>query len=39
MNRAVEVLAQKAAAAARRGAAAKPLKELGEHPERRRRSA
>ncbi|WP_339856311.1 type I DNA topoisomerase [Roseovarius nubinhibens] len=33
MNRAVEVLAQKAARGAGRGAAAKPLKELGEHPE------
>ncbi len=34
MNRAVEVLAQKAAGGGRRGggAAAKPLKELGEHP-------
>ncbi|MFU1477674.1 type I DNA topoisomerase [Roseovarius sp. C7] len=33
MNRAVEVLAQKAARGPGRGAAAKPLKELGEHPE------
>ncbi|MCV2888252.1 type I DNA topoisomerase [Ruegeria aquimaris] len=33
MNRAVEVLAQKAAGRAGRGAAAAPLKELGEHPE------
>ncbi|WP_111733394.1 type I DNA topoisomerase [Roseovarius amoyensis] len=34
MNRAVEVLAQKAASRGKgRGAAAKPLKELGEHPE------
>ncbi|TNF11430.1 MAG: type I DNA topoisomerase [Rhodobacteraceae bacterium] len=33
MNRAVEVIAQKAAKGAGRGAAAKPLKELGEHPE------
>jgi DNA topoisomerase-1 len=32
MNRAVEVIAQKAAKGGR-GAAAKPLKELGEHPE------
>ncbi|MGR3464968.1 type I DNA topoisomerase [Limimaricola sp.] len=32
MNRAVEVLAQKAAGRAGRGAAAKALKELGEHP-------
>lgn len=33
MNRAVEVLAQKAARRGGRGAAAKPLKELGDHPE------
>ncbi|OOY12148.1 DNA topoisomerase I [Thioclava marina] len=33
MNRAVEVIAQKAAKGAGRGVAAKPLKELGEHPE------
>ncbi|SEP73534.1 type I DNA topoisomerase [Thalassovita taeanensis] len=33
MNRAVEELAAKAARGAGRGAAAKPLKELGEHPE------
>ncbi|KGB81164.1 DNA topoisomerase I [Rhodovulum sp. NI22] len=33
MNRAVEVLAQKAAKTGRGRAAAKPLKELGEHPE------
>ncbi|MDJ0628618.1 MAG: type I DNA topoisomerase [Rhodobacter sp.] len=34
MNRAVEVLAEKASKAGRgRGAAAKPLKELGEHPQ------
>ncbi len=34
MNRAVEVLAQKASRGGRgRGAAAKPLKDLGEHPE------
>ncbi|MFA3917487.1 type I DNA topoisomerase [Ruegeria hyattellae] len=33
MNRAVEVLAQKAASRGGRGAAVKPLKELGEHPE------
>jgi DNA topoisomerase-1 len=33
MNRAVEVLAQKAARGAGRGAAVKPLRELGEHPE------
>ncbi|WP_341211961.1 type I DNA topoisomerase [uncultured Limimaricola sp.] len=32
MNRAVEVLAQKAAGRAGRGAAAKALKDLGEHP-------
>ena len=32
MNRAVELLAQKAARGGR-GAAAKPIKELGEHPE------
>ncbi len=32
MNRAVEVLAQKAAGRSGRGAAAKALKELGEHP-------
>ena len=32
MNRAVELLAQKAARGGR-GTAAKPLKELGEHPE------
>jgi DNA topoisomerase-1 len=32
MNRAVEVLAQKAAGRGGRGAAAKALKELGEHP-------
>ncbi len=32
MNRAVELLAQKAARGNGRGAAAKPLKELGEHP-------
>ena len=33
MNRAVEVLAQKAAKTGRERGAAKPLKELGEHPE------
>ncbi len=33
MNRAVEVLAQKAAGRAGRGAAAKALKELGDHPD------
>ena len=33
MNRAVEVLAQKAASRGGRGAAAKPLKELGDHPD------
>ncbi len=33
MNRAVELLAQKASRGAGRGAAAKPLKELGEHPQ------
>lgn len=33
MNRAMEVLAQKAARGAGRGASAQPLKELGEHPE------
>ena len=33
MNRAVELLAQKAAPGRGRPAAAKPLKELGEHPE------
>ncbi len=33
MNRAVEVLAQKAASRGGRGAAAAPLKELGEHPD------
>ena len=33
MNRAVEVLAQKAASRGGRGAAAAPLKELGDHPE------
>ncbi|SMX43963.1 type I DNA topoisomerase [Actibacterium lipolyticum] len=33
MNRAVEVLAEKAAKGRGRGATAKPLKELGEHPE------
>ena len=33
MNRAVEVLAQKAARGPGRGAAAQPLKELGDHPE------
>src|SRR6056297_1343258 len=33
MNRAVEELAKKAARGAGRGAAAKPLKELGEHPQ------
>ena len=33
MNRAVEVLAQKAASRGGRGAAVKPLRELGEHPE------
>jgi DNA topoisomerase-1 len=33
MNRAVEVLAQKAASRGGRAAAAEPLKELGEHPE------
>ncbi|MBI1419013.1 MAG: type I DNA topoisomerase [Limimaricola sp.] len=33
MNRAVEVLAQKKAGRGGRGAAAAPLKELGEHPE------
>ncbi|MCT2539347.1 type I DNA topoisomerase [Sedimentimonas flavescens] len=33
MNRAIEVLAQKAARGPGRGAAAKPLKELGEHPD------
>ncbi len=33
MNRAVEVLAQKAAKSGGRRAAAKPLKELGDHPE------
>ncbi|PYE84991.1 type I DNA topoisomerase [Pseudoroseicyclus aestuarii] len=32
MNRAVELLAQKAASRGGRGQAAKPLKELGEHP-------
>ena len=32
MNRAVEVLAQKAASRGGRGAAQKPLRELGEHP-------
>jgi len=32
MNRAVEVLAQKAARGSARGAAAQPLKDLGEHP-------
>jgi DNA topoisomerase-1 len=32
MNRAVELIAQKAAGRAGRGAAAEPLKELGEHP-------
>ncbi len=33
MNRAIEVLAQKAARGAGRGAAAQPLKDLGEHPD------
>ncbi len=33
MNRAVELLAEKRAKGGGRGAAAKPLKELGEHPE------
>ena len=33
MNRAVEVLAQKAARGPGRGAAAQPLKDLGEHPD------
>ncbi|TMV07721.1 type I DNA topoisomerase [Ruegeria sediminis] len=33
MNRAVEVLAQKAAGRGGRGSTAKPLKELGEHPD------
>jgi DNA topoisomerase-1 len=33
MNRAVEVLAQKLASRGGRGAAAAPLKELGEHPD------
>ena len=33
MNRAVEVLAQKAARGPGRGAAAQPIKELGEHPD------
>ncbi|PZX19689.1 DNA topoisomerase-1 [Palleronia aestuarii] len=33
MNRAVELLAQKAASRGGRGQAAKPLRELGEHPE------
>ncbi len=33
MNRAVEILAQKAASRGGRGAATPPLKELGEHPE------
>ncbi|RWR29023.1 type I DNA topoisomerase [Sinirhodobacter populi] len=33
MNRAIEVLAQKAARGPGRGAAAKPIKELGEHPD------
>nr|MDA3888540.1 type I DNA topoisomerase [Allgaiera sp.] len=33
MNRAVEVLAQKLASRGGRGAVAKPLKELGEHPD------
>jgi DNA topoisomerase-1 len=33
MNRAVEVLAQKLASRGGRGAAAKPLKELGDHPD------
>ncbi|GIX15534.1 MAG: hypothetical protein KatS3mg118_3493 [Paracoccaceae bacterium] len=33
MNRAVELLAQKAARGPRRGAAAEPLRALGEHPE------
>jgi len=33
MNRAVEVLAQKAARGAARGAAAEPLRSLGEHPD------
>jgi DNA topoisomerase-1 len=33
MNRAVEVLAQKAASRGGRGAAAKPLRELGDHPD------
>ncbi len=33
MNRAVELIAQKRAKVPGRGAAAKPLKELGEHPE------
>ncbi|WP_102222748.1 type I DNA topoisomerase [Acidimangrovimonas sediminis] len=33
MNRAVELLAQKLASRGGRGAAAKPLKELGEHPD------
>ncbi|WP_102108703.1 type I DNA topoisomerase [Oceaniglobus roseus] len=32
MNRAVELLAQKAASRGGRGAAAKPLREMGEHP-------
>ncbi len=33
MNRAMEVLAQKAAARPAAGAAVKPLRELGEHPD------
>ena len=33
MNRAMELLAQKAASGRGRGAAAKPLRELGEHPD------
>jgi DNA topoisomerase-1 len=33
MNRAVQLLAEKAASRGRRGAPAKPLRELGEHPE------
>ncbi|MFD3190677.1 type I DNA topoisomerase [Sedimentitalea sp. HM32M-2] len=33
MNRAVQLLAEKVASRGRRGAAAKPLRELGEHPD------